>query len=249
MRKKFGQNFLVNRRARQALVDKLSATPGDEVWEVGPGLGCMTDELLRRGQRVTAFEIDQGFIAALEELFGANENFSLVEGDALKTCLARENPQWFLGNLPYTIAATLLGSLIETGRLFKRMVLVVQRETALRMAASRGSKDYSSFSLLVQSVYQVQRLFDLKGAQFYPEPQVTSSAVLLERKDSAPADPALYRLIRLAFSSRRKTIKANLRSQYPQVEEVLLAAGLEPMARAENLSLEDYHKLGALLNG
>ena len=128
MRKKFGQNFLINPSVRQSLVDALGARSGDEVWEVGPGLGAMTSLLLERGFSVKAFEIDPGFIGVLKKIFYDEKNFTLVEGDVMKTWSAQEPSPFFLGNLPYNVGAALLADLIEKGRLFTRMVVTVQKE-------------------------------------------------------------------------------------------------------------------------
>ncbi|MDR0324389.1 MAG: ribosomal RNA small subunit methyltransferase A, partial [Treponema sp.] len=161
MRKKYGQNFLINPAARLALAEALACKTGDEVWEIGPGLGAMTAILLEKGFFVHAFEIDAGFIRVLKTLFAEEKNFNLIEGDVMKTWSAKKaveqkrRAQFLLGNLPYNIAAVLLASLIEQRRLFKRIVVTVQREVARRMAAKPGSADYSSFSVLCASAYHV----------------------------------------------------------------------------------------------
>ncbi|MDR1908518.1 MAG: ribosomal RNA small subunit methyltransferase A, partial [Spirochaetaceae bacterium] len=171
MRKNYGQNFLINPEARRRLLDALEAGRGAEVWEIGPGIGAMTQALLDRELRVLAFEIDRGFITVLREFFGANGNFTLIEGDVMKTWPRTERGgDYLLGNLPYTIGAALLADFIEKDRFFRRMVVTVQRETARRMMARPGEADYSSFSLLCGAAYRISPLISLKGASFYPEP-------------------------------------------------------------------------------
>jgi 16S rRNA (adenine1518-N6/adenine1519-N6)-dimethyltransferase len=221
IRKKFGQNFLINPRVRSALLDAMELRVGDEVWEIGPGLGAMTGGLLERGASVTAFEIDPAFAGILKELFAplltgeAPGRFRLIEGDALKTWRkAGAGPSeetLLFGNLPYNAAAALLADFIENGRFFKRMVVTVQREVALRMAASPGSPDYSSFSVLCSSVYKVSPLFVIKGASFYPAPRVDSQGVRLDPLPFRGELPRLfYPLVRGLFSSRRKIIRNTL---------------------------------------
>ena len=213
MRKKFGQNFLINPGIRQALVDALEAQEGESVWEVGAGLGAMTSLLLEMGLCVRTFEIDQGFIGLLKEFFSADKNFTLVEGDVLKTWPDQPPADYFLGNLPYNIAATLIADLIVKRRFFSRMVVTVQREVAMRMAAAPGSPEYSSFSVLCASAYDVEPLMIIKSASFYPRPNVDSQAVLLELRDDAEyckLPPCFHPLLRGLFSSRRKTIRNNL---------------------------------------
>jgi 16S rRNA (adenine1518-N6/adenine1519-N6)-dimethyltransferase len=216
MRKKFGQNFLVNPDARGDLLEALEISAGDEVWEIGPGLGAMTAGLLERGGKLTAFEIDPGFCKILKEMFGELENFRLIEGDAAKTWPAAEGGAeeelCLFGNLPYNAGASLLGDFIEKGRFFKRMVVTVQKEVADRMCAKPGSSGYSSFSVLCSSVYALKPLKVIKGASFYPVPRVDSRAVRLDLLPPGERErPSLfYPLVRALFSSRRKTIKNSL---------------------------------------
>ncbi|MDR0589544.1 MAG: 16S rRNA (adenine(1518)-N(6)/adenine(1519)-N(6))-dimethyltransferase RsmA, partial [Spirochaetaceae bacterium] len=216
MRKKFGQNFLINPGARRQLLEALEITGGDAVWEIGPGLGAMTGGLLDRGAVVTAFEIDRGFSRILQDLFKNRENFRLVTGDVLKTWKTlQDGAPFLLGNLPYTIGAVLLADFIEGRRFFKRMVVTLQRETANRMLASPGSKDYSSFSVLCASVYTITPLMVLKGPSFYPVPKVESQGVRLDlRTGREPGKyPVFFRaLVRSLFSSRRRTLRNNLQN-------------------------------------
>jgi len=210
MRKKFGQNFLINPAVRQTLIDALDAKNGGEVWEIGPGLGAMTSMLLEKGLKVKAFEIDEGFIRILKREFAEEKNFCLIEGDVLKTWKNFPVSPFLFGNLPYNIAAAFLADLIENGCLFKRIVVTVQKEVALRMTSSAGSKDYSSFSVLCSSAYNVKPLSVIKPASFYPQPNVDSMAVLLENRNAPAPVPVFFQLVRALFSSRRKTIKNNL---------------------------------------
>jgi 16S rRNA (adenine1518-N6/adenine1519-N6)-dimethyltransferase len=246
MRKKFGQNFLINPATRQSLADALGCGGGaesEEVWEIGPGLGAMTALLLEKGLKVKAFEIDTGFIRVLKKIFEGRKNFSLVEGDVLKTWGAQEPARFLLGNLPYNIAATLLADMIEKGRLFTRMVVTVQKEVALRMTARAGSKDYSSFTVLCASAYSVKQLGVIRPSSFYPRPNVDSMGLLLENKNAAEGIPKVfYPLVRALFASRRKTLKNNLSVFFASrglSQEVCAAFlrenGLEGSERAENL--------------
>ena len=193
MQKKFGQNFLINEQARKSIVDGLDVTCGTTVWEVGPGLGAMTDELLRRGVRLTAFEIDYGFARLLPQFFAGYAKtgaFSLVEGDVLKNWkkIADEQgvPDRFFGNLPYNIAATIIGDTINAGIRFEKCVFTIQKEVGQRMVARPGSADYSSFSVLCQWAYDVRTVLDLAGGNFWPKPNVVSRAVLMSKKADFP---------------------------------------------------------------
>jgi 16S rRNA (adenine1518-N6/adenine1519-N6)-dimethyltransferase len=263
MRKKYGQNFLLSPRIRQSLTDALGAKSGDCVWEVGPGLGAMTALLLEKGFNVLAFEIDPGFIRILKRIFADEKNFSLVEGDFLKTWKEhkwkeRETTPYLLGNLPYNIAAALLADLIENRQLFSRIVVTVQKEVALRMAASAGSPDYSSFSVLCSSVYKVKPLMLISPSSFYPQPNVESMGVLLENKKTGVYPSIYYPLVRSLFASRRKTIKNNMtafiascmgkfKSSGISVQDVCAAVlsenGFSGMERAERLEPEAFLSL------
>ena len=259
MQKRFGQNFLVDLNARKMLTQALGANSGDEVWEIGPGLGAMTAMLLENGLKVNAFEIDNGFIRILKKLFSENKNFTLIEGDVMKTWKKyaelsdKPGSQFLLGNLPYNIAAVLLADFIEQGWIFKRMVVTVQKETALRMMASAGSKDYSSFSVLCASVYKVKQIVTIRPSSFYPQPNVDSMGVLLENKNAATYPAVFYPLVRSLFAARRKTIKNNLTSflssRYEKTKAneicacVLKENCISENERAENLEIEAFLSL------
>jgi 16S rRNA (adenine1518-N6/adenine1519-N6)-dimethyltransferase len=182
----------------------------------------MTALLLDKGLAVKAFEIDKGFIRMLKQIFVEAKEFKLVEGDCLKTWTSQEPARFLLGTLPYNAAAVFLADLIEKNRLFDRMVVTVQKEVALRMAARAGSKDYSSFSVLCSSAYKIKPLISINPSSFYPRPNVDSMGVLLEldaEKNKLPKPPLFFPLLRSLFASRRKTIKNNLTAFISSIKE------------------------------
>ena len=270
MQKKFGQNFLVNPAVRSKLIELLGAGLHDAVWEVGPGLGAMTSLLLERGCKVTAFEIDRGFSAVLRELLGASKNFALIEGDALKTWrnaaasvqgnaaqAGEEKTPLFFGNLPYNIAAALIADFIKGDLIFPRAAVTVQREVAERIAASPKSRAYSSFSVICSRFYDCSIKFDIAAGNFWPRPNVTSSAVLMLKKElPAPCkdDALFFAVVRALFSSRRKTVKntfsawiaSRLKGNELQAQSVGLArlalkqAGIAETERPENPPAEAF---------
>ncbi|WP_296332343.1 16S rRNA (adenine(1518)-N(6)/adenine(1519)-N(6))-dimethyltransferase RsmA [uncultured Treponema sp.] len=260
MQKKFGQNFLVNEDARKKIIDSLDIGEASSVWEVGPGLGCMTDEILSRGAKVTAFEIDHGFARLLRlffEDYSKNDKFQLVEGDVLKTWKKHsvENgiPQRFFGNLPYNVAATIIADTINEGVRFDKVVVTIQKEVAQRMSAKEGSENYSSFSVLCQWAYDIKNLVDLAGGNFWPVPNVASRAVLMTKKEDFPRcdNPKLFmRMIRQLFSSRRKTVRNNLLALAggEKTDMALEKAGIKASVRAEELSVDSLLKLSDSLN-
>ena len=261
MQKKFGQNFLVNENARKKIVDFLDVADGTTVWEVGPGLGAMTDEILSRGAKLTAFEIDHGFARLVREFFAdysASDHFELVEGDVLKTWKNYFDEHGaadrFFGNLPYNVAATIVADTINEGVRFEKIVVTIQKEVAQRMSAEPGTENYSSFSVLCQWAYTIKNIMDLAGGNFWPVPNVTSRAVLLTRRDDFPRckNPTLFmKMIRQLFSSRRKTVRNNLiplATGGENCDRILEAANIKPTERAENLSVEKLLELSDCLN-
>lgn len=260
MQKKFGQNFLINENARKKLIDFLDVKEGTTVWEVGPGLGSMTSELLERGSNLTVFEIDHGFARLLPQFFEkyvADKKFSLVEGDVLKTwnneVQKKGVPERFFGNLPYNVAATIIADTINKGIRFEKCVFTIQKEVALRMTAQCGSEDYSSFSVLCQWAYDIKNVVDLAGGNFWPKPNVLSRGVLFTKKEDFPRcqNPELFmKMLRGLFALRRKTVKNNLSKIFPL--EVCLEAfeksGISFQERAENLDLEKLLLLSDNLN-
>jgi len=261
MQKKFGQNFLINAAARTKLIDALEVDENTSVWEVGPGLGAMTAEILGRGAELTCFEIDRGFASLVSQFFSDEAEkgkFHLVEGDVLKTWKEELNksgktPERFFGNLPYNVAATIIADTIEEGIRFEKCVFTVQKEVALRMAAKAGSDDYSSFSVLCQWAYDVKPLMDLGGTNFWPKPNVDSRSVVFTKKADFPGckNPSLFvKMQRALFSSRRKNVRNNLSAFLKNNDLCLRAlekAGIEASKRAEVLQISEMLKLSDIL--
>ena len=261
MQKKFGQNFLINQQARNKLIDALDVQEGTKVWEVGPGLGAMTSGLLEKGADLTVFEIDRGFISLISQYFddySQKGKFRIVEGDVLKNWYGQtkegtELPQRFFGNLPYNIAASIVADTIEKGIRFERCVFTVQKEVAVRMAAKPGDADYSSLSVLCNWAYDVKNLIDLSGSNFWPKPNVDSRAVIFTKKEDFPCctNPKLFiKMQRALFSSRRKTVRNNLQGFLNNNEKTMLClekAGIDPMLRAEVLTIEQMLKLSDVI--
>lgn len=261
MQKKFGQNFLINEQARIKLIDALDINENTYVWEVGPGLGSMTEEILKRGAKLTVFEIDRGFASFLKEFFSDyidEKKLNIVEGDVLKNWKkALEEfgkPNRCFGNLPYNIAATLIADTIEENIRFDKAVFTVQKEVAIRAMAKPNSEDYSSFSIICQWAYNLKQVMDLAGGNFWPRPNVDSRAFSMEPKDNFPncKNPSYFvKLQRALFSSRRKNVRNNLSiflSDSEKTIKVLEKAHIDPSVRAENLDIEKILILSDILN-
>ncbi|MBU0926418.1 MAG: ribosomal RNA small subunit methyltransferase A [Spirochaetes bacterium] len=215
----------------------------------------MTREALVLGLAVSAFEIDKGFAEFIRVSYGAIPGFELYEGDFMKTWRAALDasgaPDLAFGNLPYNAAGAIIAALIEGGSRPRRMVFTVQKEAAQRICAHPSTKNYSAFSVLCQSAYAVKSAFDLPPGVFWPQPRVTSAVVVMStRADAVPyaGDRAFTGFTRACFSSRRKTLRNNLKAA-GHTEEALAEAcasvGVSPDARAETLSPESFSALYA----
>lgn len=246
--RRLGQNFLVDAGLLDVIVRTAGVQPGQEVWEVGPGLGTLTRALALAGARVHAIEKDTRLDPVLRETL-AGLPVELTFGDALEHDWSEVPPgSLFVSNLPYNVATPLLSELLRQGR-FGRLVVLLQREVADRLAAAPGTPAYGLLSLRAAHHARVRKVRDFPPEAFYPRPKVTSTLVELEHT-GAPDDPELFRLIEAAFAARRKTLRKNLEQAGWPRDRVLAAlaeAGLEPMVRAERLGIEDFRKLHAAL--
>jgi 16S rRNA (adenine1518-N6/adenine1519-N6)-dimethyltransferase len=256
LKKRFGQNFLVDPNVRRRILEVLDLHPGERVWEIGPGLGAMTDLILNSGVELRCFEIDHGFVRVLKERYGDLPGFSIVPGDAVKTWKAfrSEAPSKVFGNLPYASGATLIGEFLEHRFVPGCWIFMVQREVARRMVAPPGSAEYSSFSVLCQTFSKIQILFDVSPEAFYPRPRVVSTLLRM----GPPVEPLpieegigqelFLGVVRSAFASRRKklqnTLDPLLRSLGVPEKELFIRAGIDPARRAETLSPKEFLQLG-----
>ena len=250
MSKRFGQNFLLSEAIRDRIVDQMGDIDGRTVWEVGPGLGAITSVMIRRGAKLTSYEIDHGFAEVLRtRAFSDEKNFTLVEGDALKTLFANDEcPDVICGNLPYNVGSVIIASLIEKGKLPETMVFTLQKEVVERMTAHVGDDEYSSFSILTQFDYETRYAFTIGRKNFYPEPNVESAVVVMKRKRSPLEGEDRDRflsMIRALFAQRRKTIRNNLSARLgkERTGRVIEMAGLQGNERAEALPFETLLKL------
>lgn len=251
-RKSLGQNFLIDQNLIVRLVDAGigDAAEGSLVLEVGPGTGTMTEELLGRGCRVVAAELDHGLCELLRARHGGNPNFLLVEGDCLagKSTLSDDvvaalggRPFRLVSNLPYGAGTGVLLALLTRHPGCDRMAVTVQREVADRLAAGAGDELYGSISIVAQCVASVRKIATLPPECFWPRPEVTSAMVVLDRLATPLTDnPVLLaEFCKRAFAGRRKQLRGLLKSMgwgegmspAPEMPE-----GVRPESRVEELS-------------
>jgi len=254
-KKSLGQNFLIHENVIESIVRLLALDDTDGVVEIGPGLGFLTRRLLERAGEVWAVEIDDALVARLRQSeFGAEARWHLIHGDILALPLLEMLPEKKLklaGNLPYSIATPVLFRIFEWRARFSRLVLMVQKEVADRIASAPGSKDYGTLSVWCQLHGRVADKVQVSPAAFYPRPKVRSTVLQIELFDEpliAGADlPALRGLVRAAFGQRRKTLSNNLTTWLQgarhDIDDFLRASDIDPKRRGETLSVAEFIKL------
>jgi 16S rRNA (adenine1518-N6/adenine1519-N6)-dimethyltransferase len=250
-RKSLGQNFLHDRNLAGWIVEKLEIEPGDHVVEIGPGLGALTQEILRYGVSATLLEKDRAFAKYLRETF-TGPGIDVVEGDALDYDTRIDflrPPAKLIGNLPYYLSSALLFHFSADPCPFEHMVITVQKEMAERLSASPGSKEYGSLSLIIQRQWKVTRLKTLPPSVFLPQPQVDSIVLSLKRRTPGELEEtdalAFSEFVKAGFSERRKQVR-KLLGRYgdaKKVEAALLSEALSLTARAEDISLHRWIRI------
>jgi 16S rRNA (adenine1518-N6/adenine1519-N6)-dimethyltransferase len=250
--KSLGQNFLHDGNQLRRIVAAAELRPTDRVLEIGPGLGPLTELLLQGAGEVLAIEKDERLVKLLKERFSAEPKLRLLHGDGLEHVRAdRSNWQgWKLvANLPYSVASPILVELAMNPHPPERMVATLQLEVARRLMAGAGDEDYGILSLLVQLSFKPCGLFKIPSGCFFPPPDVDSACIALVRRERellAPAlRPAFVRLVKLAFSQRRKMMAKLLKQDWPvdRLDSALSSLGLSPQVRAEAVSLEQFVRL------
>jgi 16S rRNA (adenine1518-N6/adenine1519-N6)-dimethyltransferase len=244
-RKRFGQNFLADPHYVARIVDAIDPRPGDTVVEIGPGLAALTGALIERAGRIAAIEIDRDLAARLRERF-APDRLTLHVTDALALDFATlGNDLRVVGNLPYNISSPLLFHLASFEARLRDIHVMLQREVVARMTALPGTADYGRLSVMLQARFRVTRLFTVPAGAFRPAPKVESAvARLVPLRADRPVivDEALFaRIVAAAFGQRRKTLRNALSSIAD--EATLRDAGIDPAARGERLSVDDFVRL------
>ena len=251
LKKRWGQNFMINRGARRKIVGLLDPQPGESIWEIGAGLGALTEMIAPLAGTTVVFESDHGLVRYLQSEL-SDSSVQIVAGDFLDTreqaLAAYGAPKRVGGNLPYSSGAAIVAALLEHGPQVDRMVFTLQKEVVERMCAAPGSRTYSSFSVICQAFYAVTNQGDLQPGSFFPAPEVQSGVVTMDLRADAGRvrDPAIFfLLVRSAFAARRKTLRNNLlrESPFPLSKRDLLAVvqrvGIEAGVRAETLGADE----------
>ena len=245
-KKRFGQNFLQDQSVVESILACLSIQPGDCVLEIGPGRGALTIPLLKTVGRLNVVEIDRDLAAALKNQFADNQGLSIYQEDALKFDLHQleSDSIQIVGNLPYNISTPLLFHLFAQIELIKSMTFMLQKEVVDRLCAEAGSSNYSRLTVMAQFYASIEKQFDVAADAFFPKPKVTSSVVRLLPKPmtSSPDQIAWFeKVVKQAFSQRRKTLKNNLKQWLSKAD--FAALELPPDCRAQELTVDDFIRL------
>ena len=245
-KKRLGQNFLVDKQIAGRIVDSLDPKTGENIVEIGPGRGALTELLLARGCRVTAVEFDRDLIPGLESKFGKSQRFRLLGKDILKVS-PEELPSTMkiIGNLPYNISTAIMERLYLYKASLMQAVFTVQMEVAERLTADIGGSSYGSFTLIIQTSFQVERLFNIAPPAFRPKPAVTSTVIRLRPQDNEPGEFEKFKLfLRGCFRQKRKTLANSMQIglDLPKTtcEGLIGEAGFDLAIRPEQLTLENY---------
>ena len=250
MSKKLGQNFLIKRGIVDEIVHAAELTPSEPVLEVGPGIGTLTQGLAQSGADVTAIELDRRLLEVLDTTLASYDNVRIVHGDVLKLDVPTiMNHKLFkvVANLPYYITTPIIMSLLESKLPIERLVVMVQKEVALRMVAKPGTKDYGALSVAVQYYTEPDIVLDVPPKSFLPAPAVTSSVIRCVLRDKPPVDvideKLFFRVVKAGFAQRRKTFANTMKTtglSKDRIEELLAKANIDGQRRGETFTLQEF---------
>ena len=249
--KRWGQNFVVDAGTVRRIVRIAGVQPADAVVEVGPGLGSLTLALLEAGASVCAIEIDPRLAAALPSTVAARapddaDRLTVIAADALRVTSLDPSPSLLVANLPYNVSVPVILHFLETFPTLQRVLVMVQKEVAERLAAPPGSRTYGIPSAKAAWYCDVRLAGNIGRAVFWPVPRVDSTLVLMERRAAPATDVArkdVFAVIDAAFAQRRKALRgalAGVAGSPAAAEAALRAAGFDPLTRGEQLRVEDF---------
>ena len=262
--KRFGQNFLIDTRVLDRIIEASEITKDDFVLEIGPGIGTMTQYLADAAREVTAVEIDDALIPILQDTLKEWDNVSVIHGDILKTDIRKiadeknqGRPIKVVANLPYYITTPIIMGLFESHVPVDSITVMVQKEVADRMQVGPGTKDYGALSLAVQYYAKPYIVANVPPNCFMPRPKVGSAVIRLERYEEPPVkvkdEKLMFRIIRASFNQRRKTLANGLKNSAEldytkeEIEAAIEALGRGASIRGEALTLEEFAKLADFL--
>lgn len=250
LKKKFGQNFIIDENVINSIIDKSGVDKDTMVIEVGPGAGSLTYKLGKTSKNVLCYEIDDSLKNVLESNIDGLNNVEVVYGDFLKADVLKDlekynySKLYVVANLPYYITTPIIIKIIEDKIPVDKMVVMVQKEVGERFKATPGSKEYGSLSVFLDYYFDVRKIMDISSNVFIPRPNVDSIIVEFKKKDKIyelKDSKVFFKLIRDSFTQKRKTLRNNLKGyNLDSVENTLSKYNLDLSVRAEQLSLEIF---------
>ncbi|MDV5107042.1 16S rRNA (adenine(1518)-N(6)/adenine(1519)-N(6))-dimethyltransferase RsmA [Clostridium perfringens] len=252
--KSLGQNFLIDDSVPRDIVNGADVCEDDLVIEIGPGVGTLTVQLLKRAKRVVAIELDSSLIPILTIELGDNPKFQLIHNDALKVdfneIIGDEKSVKLVANLPYYVTTPIIVNLLKGGYNFKSLTIMIQKEVAERMNAEPNCKDYGALSILVQYYCNTKIVRKVPPSCFIPRPKVDSIVIRLERLEEPSVkvknEKLFFEIVRHAFNMRRKTLwnaTKNVKLPKELMEKAYEEVGIDPKRRGETLSLAEFGAL------
>lgn len=253
--KSLGQNFLIDDTVLEDIVSGAEVGREDFIIEIGPGVGTLTRELLKKAKRVCAIELDYDLLSILNEELKEFDNFQLIHKDALKVdfneVIGTEESVKVVANLPYYVTTPIIAKLLKENYKFKSLTIMIQKEVAERIAAEPGGKDYGALSILVQYYCNTKVLRKVPPTSFIPQPKVESTVIRLDRlgkpRVQVKDEELFFKVARQSFNMRRKTLRNAVKSlgiiDSDKIDEAFEAVGINPGRRGETLSIEEFAAL------
>lgn len=252
--KSLGQNFLIDDSVLMDIVEGAEVGKEDFIIEIGPGVGTLTRELLKRAKRVCAIELDSDLLPILQEELKEFNNFEIVHKDALKVdfkeLIGEETSVKVVANLPYYVTTPIIAKLLNEGYNFKSLTIMIQKEVGERIAAKPNTSDYGALSILVQYYCDTKVIRRVSPSSFIPQPKVDSIVVKLDKlphpRVEVEDEKFYFRVCREAFNMRRKTLwnaTKNLGVDSELMKQAFEMANIDPKRRGETLSLQEFGNL------
>jgi 16S rRNA (adenine1518-N6/adenine1519-N6)-dimethyltransferase len=249
MRQKFGQNFLTDKNIARNIVEAAGLEKGDEVIEIGPGKGILTQLIAPAVSRLTVIEIDRTLFEKLK-ISQNGDNIEFINKDVLDFDFPQDKPFKLISNLPYNIGTAVIQRILPQ-KGWTNAIFMLQKEVAQRICGKVGTKNYGFLSIFCSYFANIEMLFDVSAHCFYPQPKITSSVLKFTNRNPQKPDPLFFELIKFCFSMRRKAI-INSITYFMGVDkykcaEILKLCSIDPLIRPDKLTINNFFELTSIV--